>query len=101
MPRSSTAAPIGVECGDARRAGRLPRVLDLAESVARSRAFPRWRPPARGGRHPNVLLDNLLRSANALRTVDGVHSHAYPGIAQPASGAEYSARDSLLLLAGP
>jgi len=40
-------------------------VLDLAEDVARSRAFPRWRPPARprGGRHPNVPLDNLLRYA--------------------------------------
>jgi len=39
--------------------------------------------------------------ADALRAVDGVHPHAYPGIAPPASSAEYSARDSLLLLAGP
>lgn len=41
-------------------------VLDLAENVARSRAFPRWRSPARphGGRHPNVPLDNLLRYAS-------------------------------------
>jgi hypothetical protein len=40
-------------------------VLRLAEDVADARAFPRWRPPPRprGGRHPNVPLDNLLRYA--------------------------------------
>jgi len=37
-------------------------VLRLAEDVADTRAWPRWRPPPRprGGRHPNVPLDNLL-----------------------------------------
>jgi hypothetical protein len=39
-------------------------LLDLADDVAGARYLPRWRPaPRRRGRHPNVLIDALLRYA--------------------------------------
>lgn len=39
-------------------------LLDLADVAEDARYLPRWRPPARHrGRHPNVVLDGLLRYA--------------------------------------
>ena len=39
-------------------------LLDLADAAEEARYLPRWRPPPRHrGRHPNVVLDGLLRFA--------------------------------------
>jgi hypothetical protein len=39
-------------------------LLDLADAAGGARYLPRWRPPPRHrGRHPNVVLDGLLRFA--------------------------------------
>ncbi len=39
-------------------------LLDLADAAEDARYLPRWRrPPRHRGRHPNVLLDAMLRSA--------------------------------------
>ena len=68
----------------------------------------RWLPCRQPTTRPGLTRRAGRRSApgaaiaDALRAVDDVHPHAYPGIVPaPASGAEYAARDALLLLTGP